>query len=102
MVNRSTHVIARFGRPRLLALTDKPAALRNGLVLLVAGLSMLVPVPLITFDNVLPALAIVLITWGLRLRDGVMLLAGYLMTLAAVALVALLWWGGAMVVTKLL
>ena len=28
------------------------------------------PVPVISFDNVLPALAMVLTAWGLRLRDG--------------------------------
>ena len=48
------------------------------------------------------ALAIVLISWGLRLRDGLMLLAGYLVTLAAAASVLLLWWGGAAAVAELL
>jgi len=63
---------------------------------------MMVPIPIITFDNVLPALAIVLLSWGLRLRDGLMLLVGYLVTLAAVASVMLLWWGGALVATEVL
>lgn len=94
MVNRSLRVIARLGRPRLLMLSNRPARLANGLMLAVAGLSMAVPVPLISFDNVLPALAIVLMAWGLRLRDGWMLLAGYLATATAVASVGLLWWGG--------
>lgn len=79
----------------MLSLTHPSARMLNGLMLSVAGLSMMVPVPIIIFDNVLPALAINLIAWGLRLRDGLMLLAGYLVTLAAVASVALLWWGGA-------
>lgn len=94
MVNRSLRVIARLGRPRWLLLSNRPARLFNGLMLTVAGLSMAMPVPLISFDNVLPALAIVLISWGLRLRDGWMLLAGYLATATAVASVGLLWWGG--------
>lgn len=94
MVNRSLRVIARLGRPRWLMLSNRPARLANGLMLAVAGLSMAVPVPLISFDNVLPALAIVLMAWGLRLRDGWMLLAGYLATATAVASVGLLWWGG--------
>lgn len=94
MVNRSLRVIARLGRPRLMMLSNRPARLFNGLMLAVAGLSMAVPVPLISFDNVLPALAIVLMAWGLRLRDGWMLLAGYLATATAVASVGLLWWGG--------
>ena len=62
---------------------------------------MAVPVPMISFDNVLPALAMVLMAWGLRLRDGVMLLAGYLVTATAVASVMLLWWGGSVLATEL-
>lgn len=102
MTSRVIQVIARWGRPRMLRLSDKPARVVNGLMLCAAGLSMMVPVPIISFDNVLPALAIVLISWGLRLRDGLMLLAGYLVTLAAVASVGLLWWGGTVAATKLL
>lgn len=102
MTSRVIQVIARWGRPRMLRLSDKPARVVNGLMLCAAGLSMMVPVPIISFDNVLPALAIVLISWGLRLRDGLMLLAGYLVTLAAVASVGLLWWGGTVAATELL
>ena len=102
MVNRSVRVIAKVSRPRMLALSNQPARMLNGVVLCAAGLSMVVPVPLISFDNVLPALAIVLVAWGLRLRDGWMLLAGYLATVAAVASVGLLWWGGAVVADRLL
>jgi hypothetical protein len=85
----------------MLPLSNKPARLFNGSMLFIAGLSMMVPVPVISFDNVLPALAIVLIAWGLRLRDGLMLLAGYLATVVAVASVVLLWWGGSQVVSYL-
>lgn len=102
MTSRVIQIIARWGRPRMLRLSDKPARIANGLMLCAAGLSMMVPVPIISFDNVLPALAIVLISWGLRLRDGLMLLAGYLVTLAAIASVGLLWWGGTVVATELL
>ena len=86
----------------MLPLSNKPARVLNGLMLSAAGLSMMIPVPIISFDNVLPALAMVLLSWGLRLRDGLMLLAGYLVTLAAVASVMLLWWGGTLAVTELL
>jgi len=102
MVGRVVRIIARMGRPRLLSLSHPSARVFNGFMLSAAGLSMMVPVPIISFDNVLPALAIVLIAWGLRLRDGLMLLAGHLVTLVAMASVALLWWGGAQVITKLL
>lgn len=87
--------IGRIGRPRLLPLSDRSNRWTNSAVLSTAGLSMMVPVPLISFDNVLPALAIGLIAWGLRLRDGWMLIAGYAATAVALLSVVLLWWGGA-------
>lgn len=101
-VDRVVGVVARLGRPRMLALSNRPARVANGVMLSLAGLSMMVPVPIISFDNVLPALAIVLISWGLRLRDGLMLLTGHLVTLAALASVALLWWGGARLATEMI
>lgn len=101
MIHRAIAILARVGRPRMLPLSNKPAHRLNALMLGVAGLAMVVPVPMITFDNVLPALAIVLMAWGLRLRDGLMLLAGYGVSAAAVASVMLLWWGGAVVATNL-
>jgi hypothetical protein len=102
MIHRALAIVARIGRPRMLPLSNKPARMLNALMLGIAGLAMAVPVPMISFDNVLPALAIVLMAWGLRLRDGLMLLAGYGATAAAVASVMLLWWGGALVTTNLL
>lgn len=101
IVRRVINIIAPLARPRLLPLSNRPTQVFNGLMLSVAGLAMMIPVPIINFDNVIPALAIVLLSWGLRLRDGLMLLAGYLVTLVAVASVALLWWGGALAVTEL-
>lgn len=102
MLHRAVRIIARLGRPRMLALSNQPARFFNGLMLGTSGLAMVVPVPMITFDNVLPAMAIVLIAWGLRLRDGLMLLAGYGVAIAAVASVMLLWWGGALAAGNLL
>ena len=102
VVHRVIHIIARVGRPRMLPFSNRPARLLNGLMLTAAGVSMAVPVPMISFDNVLPALAMVLMAWGLRLRDGVMLLAGYLVTVTAVASVILLWWGGSVLATELI
>ncbi len=102
MIHRTLATISHIGRPRLLPLSNKPARRLNGLMLGAAGLAMVVPVPVITFDNVLPALAITLIAWGMRLRDGRMLLAGYGVTAAAVASVMLLWWGGAVMADSLM
>ena len=100
MIHRALAIFVRMGRPCMLPLSNKPARRLNGFMLGAAGLAMAVPVPLISFDNVLPALAITLIVWGLRLRDGRMLLTGYAVTAAAVASVILLWWGGAAVVAN--
>jgi len=102
MVSQAVSTIGRVVRPRLLLLSSRSSRWLNGLMLTVAGLSMAIPVPMVSFDNVLPALAIVLISWGLRLRDGVMLMAGYLATAVAVASVMLLWWGGSVVALELM
>lgn len=99
--NRALHVLGHVGRPRWLSLSKRSFRLINGGMLALAGLSMAVPVPMISFDNVLPALAVVLITWGLRLRDGLMLCAGYLATACSVVSVGLLWWGGTALVSAL-
>lgn len=100
--SRVIRVVAWAGRPRLLRLTAPGLRPIHGVMLAAAGLSMMVPVPMISFDNVLPALAIVLIAWGIRLRDGLLLVAGYLATLLAAVSVFVLWWGGAYLVTQLL
>ena len=99
---RLQRLLARFNqrlltrsRPRLLRLSSPRYRHLNGGMLALAGLSMMVPVPVISFDNMVPAAAVVLLAWGLRLRDGALLLAGYLATALAWAYVALLWWAGA-------
>lgn len=102
MLARVIHLVARLGRPRWLGLSHPSARWVNGLMLSVAGVAMVVPVPVISFDNVLPALAMVLTAWGLRLRDGLMLLAGHVATLVAAASVGLLWWGGSQLAADLL
>jgi len=102
MVGRVIRVIAAVSRPRLLSLTLPPVRKLHGCMLMVAGLSMMVPVPMISFDNVLPALAIVSITWGIRLRDGLLLLVGHVTAWLAAASVLALWLGGAYLSTQLL
>lgn len=102
MASRTVKLIGRVSRPRMLLLSNKSARRLNGLMLTVSGLAMAVPVPIVSFDNVLPALAIVLLSWGLRLRDGVLLLAGYAATVIAVVFVIFLWWGGSVVATELM
>lgn len=86
--------IAKRSRPRLFIMSHRRMRPLNGLVLAFAGLSMAAPVPFASFDNVLPAAAMVCITFGLRVRDGGLVLVGYVFTVLAAALVGLLWWGG--------
>ncbi|HEX4857011.1 MAG TPA: exopolysaccharide biosynthesis protein [Limnobacter sp.] len=86
--------VAPHSRPRLFIMSHPRLRPLNGLVLAFAGLSMAAPVPFASFDNVLPAAAMVCITFGLRVRDGRLVLVGYVFTAMAAALVGLLWWGG--------
>ncbi|HEX9707165.1 MAG TPA: exopolysaccharide biosynthesis protein [Steroidobacteraceae bacterium] len=75
-------------RPRLLGLTSGPAinAVNGGLVI-VAVVLMMAPLPLVPFVNSLPALAIILLCFGMAERDGVVIALGYVMTLVSTAYV---------------
>ena len=86
--------VAPHSKPRLFIMSHPRMRPVNGLVLAFAGLCMAAPVPFASFDNVLPAAAMVCITFGLRVRDGRLVLAGYVFTVLAALLVLLLWWGG--------
>lgn len=86
--------LSTVSRPRWIGLSHPGLRLVNGGVLAVAGLALITPVPLVSFDNVLPAAAVVLLAWGLRIRDGILLAAGYVATVVAIASVIALWWGG--------
>jgi hypothetical protein len=68
-------------RPRLLALTGGPIvnAVNGALVVLAVALLM-APLPLVPFVNSLPALAVVLLCFGMAERDGVVISLGYCTT----------------------
>ncbi|MGL6069798.1 exopolysaccharide biosynthesis protein [Craterilacuibacter sp.] len=85
--------LPHISRPRWRALSGSRMRAGNTLMLAVAGLALLTPVPMVSFDNVIPAAAIVLLTLGLRVRDGALLAAGYGMTLLGAASTAAMWWG---------
>lgn len=95
VLHRLAGVLGRISQPRLLALSGPRWRWLNGGMLALAGASMMTPMPLVSFDNVVPAAAIALLAWGLRVRDGGMLLAGYAATVLAWLYVGLLWWAGA-------
>ncbi|MGL6045772.1 MAG: exopolysaccharide biosynthesis protein [Vogesella sp.] len=95
VLHRLAGLLGRISQPRLLALSGPRWRWLNGGMLALAGASMMTPMPLVSFDNVVPAAAIALLAWGLRVRDGGLLLAGYVATVLAWLYVGLLWWAGA-------
>jgi hypothetical protein len=76
--------LEKFLRPRWPVMTDT-ALLRqlHAVLIVVAALALLLPLP-IPFTNSFPAWAILLVAAGLLERDGVFILAGYLVFVAGV------------------
>ncbi len=71
-------------RPRLLGLTGGRAINAvNGALVIAAVLLLMAPLPLIPFVNSLPALAIILLCFGMAERDGIVIALGYVMTLVS-------------------
>ena len=83
----------RLIRPRWLLLTHGPTVNRlNGLMLIVAAVSLLAPLPMIPFSNTIPALGIALLALGMVERDGGLIVLGYLASLAGAAYVGGIFW----------
>lgn len=83
----------RLIRPRWLLLTHGPTVNRlNGLMLIVAAVSLLAPLPMIPFSNTIPALGIALLALGMVERDGGLIVLGYLASLAGAAYVGGILW----------
>lgn len=72
-------------RPRMQFLQRWPGMLNLiGIGIASGGLQLLLPLPpLIPLSNSIPALSVVLLTAGLSERDGLMVLAGYVVNIAA-------------------
>lgn len=80
-------------RPRLLALTGgRLINFVNGGLILAAVLLLMAPLPLVPFVNSLPALAVMLLCFGMAERDGAVIALGYFTTLVSAVYV-----GGLMV-----
>jgi hypothetical protein len=76
--------LEKFLRPRLTFLTDTPLLRQlHAVLMLVAALALLLPLP-IPFTNSFPAWTILLVAAGLLERDGVFVLAGYVVFAAGV------------------
>jgi hypothetical protein len=95
------HVLERAGRaagrfehlvqPRLLVLTATPAVNSvNGVVLVLAVLLLMAPLPFVPLANTLPGIGIILLCLGMAERDGVVIVAGYLVALVSAVYVGAL------------
>ncbi len=71
-------------RPRLLALSGGRAINAvNGALVIFAVLLLMAPIPLVPFVNSIPALAVMLLCFGMAERDGAVIVVGYFTTLVA-------------------
>lgn len=96
VLERAARAASRFEhlvRPRLLRLTATAGMnVLNGVVLTLAVLLLMAPLPLVPFANTLPAIAIILLCLGMAERDGAVLLIGHAATLASLAYIGGLLW----------
>jgi hypothetical protein len=93
---RGRRVALRFEhlvKPRLLALTGSAAVNSiHGVALVLTVLLLMAPLPFVPLANTLPGIAIILLCLGLAERDGLLLLAGYVVAaFSAVYVASLLW-----------
>jgi len=56
----------------------------HGLALVLAGVLLMFPLGLVPFSNTLPAVAILFLSLGMLERDGLLIVAGYLMNVATI------------------
>lgn len=71
-------------RPRWLALSGGARIdMVNGALLIVAVLALMAPLPLVPFANTVPAVAIILMCFGMAERDGAVIALGWLATLVS-------------------
>jgi len=82
--------LERFCRPRLQFLTEPLARVLVGVIVLVLGVIMILPIPFI--GNIPPALAAAVIAVGLTERDGAVVLAGVLGAAAAIVIASTATW----------
>ncbi len=68
-------------RPRLLGLSGGRAInALNGALIIFAVLLLMAPIPLVPFVNSIPALAVMLLCFGMAERDGAVIALGYVVT----------------------
>ena len=75
--------IERFVKPRLSVLSATTTVNRvNGLLLLLGGTMLILPLPFIPLSNMIPGYGILFLAIGMLQRDGLMILLGYLLNIA--------------------
>lgn len=82
--------LERFCKPRLPIMTESVGKLFIGLVLLVLGFIMILPIPLL--GNMPPGFAASVIALGVTERDGLIVLIGLIVSAAAVAIASAATW----------
>lgn len=92
--------LERYCRPRLAALTEPIGKVFIGLVVLVLGFIMILPIPLL--GNMPPGAATVVIAIGVTERDGLVVLIGLLTAAAAVAVAGAATWAAIHEILKFL
>jgi hypothetical protein len=96
VLERAARAAGRFEhliRPRLLAMTATPLANSlNGVVLVVAVLALMAPLPLVPFANTLPAVGVILLCLGMAERDGAVILLGHAVTAVGAVFVGSMLW----------
>jgi hypothetical protein len=96
VLGRAQRVAARIEhlvKPRLPALTGSTLVNSlHGVTIVVAVLLLMAPLPFVPFANTLPGIAIILLCLGMAERDGLLLLAGYLVAIASTLYIGTLLW----------
>jgi hypothetical protein len=93
MVDRMTPYLARLERickPRLAIVTEPVGKILIGIVIFVLGAVMILPIPFL--GNMPPGFAASVIAIGMTERDGLIVLIGTLVSVAAIALASVATW----------
>lgn len=76
--------IDNFIRPRMLWMTSGTMNRINGLMLILGGILLIFPLPIIPFSNTLPGWGVLLLSAGIIQRDGRVVLLGYALNIASI------------------
>jgi hypothetical protein len=92
--------LERFCRPRLPVVTEPIGKVFIGIVILVLGLLMILPIPLL--GNMPPGIATVIVAIGVTERDGVVVLVGLVVSVVAIAVASAAAWAAILGIVELL